>query len=345
MKKYILWLMVLCTPMIGLARVYPVQEVTINNCLKPYEEPCTLAMPHINGADYTGVKDEPIFRRLYKVLWGATDINGRDRSAGSHKGVDIASVAGTSVYAMWSGKVIEAGWRGERGNVVIVEHKLGSKKIRSTYAHLDEVLIRKGDTVDEGDKIGEIGKSGNASGPHVHRQIDINQTGPHPYHPSGCGDDLELIINEWKCRKQVLINTIDPIAFVETQGKSLGRDTDKSIPTLSLQTSIQLAWFAGGYIPLNTTKILKIIPQMSGDIDDPITITSLRGGTDIFPNKVLFLGTQRSIFVTAQEEWLDILQIKQGTTLLQSIPVIIGTGKTFPFTNDAIVTLWQSFTH
>ncbi|MBP7841560.1 M23 family metallopeptidase [Patescibacteria group bacterium] len=46
--------------------------------------------------------------------------------------------------------------------MVIIEHTLGDKKIWSSYAHLGEVLIRKGDVVDEGDVIGEIGDSGNS---------------------------------------------------------------------------------------------------------------------------------------------------------------------------------------
>lgn len=108
-----------------------------------------------------------------------------------------------------------------------------------------------------------------------------------------------------------MANTIDPILFVETQGKSLGRDTNDSTQSTIKDISISLTGFAGGYTQINTTKILKILSQTSEDIDEPITITSVRGNLDIFPNKVLFLGNQRSIFVTAQKAGLDIIQIKQ----------------------------------
>jgi hypothetical protein len=70
----------------------------------------------------------------------------------------------------------------------------------------------------------------------------------------------------------------------------------------------------------------------------------LRGNLDIFPNKVLFLGSQRSIFVTAQKAWLDIIQIKQWDVILQTTPVIVGTDKIFRISNEEIVSLWQSFT-
>lgn len=344
MWKYILWLVVLFVPALSLARQYPVEEVTINNCLRPYEEPCSFLAPRITGANYMAVQDDPRYRRIYKVLWGSTYTDGWDTGLWSHKWVDIASAAWTKIYAMWSGLVIEAGRRWNRGNLVIIEHTLGDKKIWSSYAHLGEVLIRKGDVVDEGDVIGEIGDSGNSFWPHVQRQIDINQTGPRPYHPSACGDDLEWIVNEWKCRSLIVANTIDPILFVETQGKSLGRDTNDTVAAETNDIAISLTGFAGGYAQINTTKILKILSQTSEDIDEPITITSMRGNLDIFPNKVLFLGSQRSIFVTTQKAWLDIIQIKQGDTILQTTPVIVGTGKVFGISNDEIVSLWQSFT-
>lgn len=82
---------------------------------------------------------------------------------------------------------------------------------------------------------------------------------------------------------------MDPIKFLETQGESLGRDVEIPHAQYTNNAQIRIAGFAGGYIPINTTKILKIIPQLSGDIDQPITIYSLRGDVDIFPNKVLFL--------------------------------------------------------
>jgi murein DD-endopeptidase MepM/ murein hydrolase activator NlpD len=344
MKKYILWLLILFVPTLNLARQYPVEEVTINNCLRPYEEPCTFTAPRITGANYTAVQDDPRYRRIYKVLWWSTYTDGRDVTLWSHKWVDIASAAWTLVYAMGSGIVIEAGRRWNRGNLVIIEHTLGDKKIWSSYAHLGEVLIRKGDAVDEGDVIGEIWDSGNSFWPHVQRQLDINQTGPRPYHPSACGEDLEWIVNEWRCRNLIVANTIDPILFVETQGKSLGRDTNDSTQSTIKDISISLTGFAGGYTQINTTKILKILSQTSEDIDEPITITSVRGNLDIFPNKVLFLGNQRSIFVTAQKAGLDIIQIKQWDTILQTTAVIVDIDKTFRISNDAIVNLWQSFT-
>jgi hypothetical protein len=65
-------------PTLSRAWQYPVQEVTINNCLKPYEEPCTFVLPVITGADYISAKNIFPYQRIYKVLWGATDSYGWD---------------------------------------------------------------------------------------------------------------------------------------------------------------------------------------------------------------------------------------------------------------------------
>ena len=69
----------------------------------------------------------------------------------------------------------------------------------------------------------------------------------------------------------------------------MGRGANDNISQKTNDITISLTGFAGGYAQINTTKILKILSQISADIDEPITITSVRGNVDIFPNKVLFL--------------------------------------------------------
>ena len=85
-----------------------------------------------------------------------------------HEGVDLAAPTGTPVLAMRSGTVHFAGTMGGYGNVVILQHGTST---RSVYAHLSELRVRTGDRVDGQQVIALSGASGNATGPHLHFEI------------------------------------------------------------------------------------------------------------------------------------------------------------------------------
>jgi murein DD-endopeptidase MepM/ murein hydrolase activator NlpD len=82
-----------------------------------------------------------------------------------HLGVDIANRWGTPVRATAEGKVIKAGWCGEFGYCIEIDHKNG---FRSVYGHLAKVLVKKGDRVERGMIIGLMGSTGKSTGPHLH---------------------------------------------------------------------------------------------------------------------------------------------------------------------------------
>jgi len=94
-----------------------------------------------------------------------TSYFGRRRGR-KHEGMDIAAKRGTPVKAASSGRVIYSG-RGIKGygNLVVLQH-MG--KINTVYAHLDKRAVRKGQYVKKGRKIGAVGSTGRASGPHLH---------------------------------------------------------------------------------------------------------------------------------------------------------------------------------
>lgn len=86
-----------------------------------------------------------------------------------HAGVDLAATRGTPVYASGKGKVIYATYsRGGYGNVVKVDHGYGYVSI---YAHLNKIKVRKGQNLQRGDIIGEVGSTGRSTGPHLHYEI------------------------------------------------------------------------------------------------------------------------------------------------------------------------------
>ncbi len=85
-----------------------------------------------------------------------------------HAGIDLANRIGTSVYASQYGNVSYVGYKSNYGKVVIIVHPQGYKTL---YAHLDKILVKKGQRVKQGEKIGTVGNTGRSTGPHLHFEI------------------------------------------------------------------------------------------------------------------------------------------------------------------------------
>jgi murein DD-endopeptidase MepM/ murein hydrolase activator NlpD len=85
-----------------------------------------------------------------------------------HAGIDISNRVGMPIYASQSGKVIFTGYKGNYGKTVILSHQQGYTTL---YGHLDEILVKKGQTVRQGTKIGTLGNTGRSTGPHLHFEI------------------------------------------------------------------------------------------------------------------------------------------------------------------------------
>ena len=98
-----------------------------------------------------------------------TSVFGEKRSGGRvHKGLDIAAPQGTPVKATASGITSFSGEQRGYGKMVVVDHCNGYE---TAYAHLDAILISCGTKVRRGSKIGLVGASGNATGPHLHYEV------------------------------------------------------------------------------------------------------------------------------------------------------------------------------
>lgn len=95
-----------------------------------------------------------------------------------HGGIDLAAPEGTPVYACKRGKVALC-VRNDAvfGNYVILRHAGG---MTSVYAHLSEIAAREGDEIDGGDRIGLVGSTGAATGPHLHFEIRMNGVSTDP---------------------------------------------------------------------------------------------------------------------------------------------------------------------
>jgi murein DD-endopeptidase MepM/ murein hydrolase activator NlpD len=88
-----------------------------------------------------------------------------------HNGIDIAASIGTPIIAAGSGRVIVArnsGYNGGYGKMIIISHDKG---VQTVYAHVNEVYITQGQTVTQGQIIGEVGNTGKSTGPHLHFEV------------------------------------------------------------------------------------------------------------------------------------------------------------------------------
>ena len=105
--------------------------------------------------------------------YGSTAKDTRD----PHHGVEFQSPFGTPVYAAGDGRVLFAGpdqeaiyspWKNFYGNLVVIKH---DNDLFTLYAHLSKIDVQAGQGVQVGDKIGEVGQSGAATGSHLHFEV------------------------------------------------------------------------------------------------------------------------------------------------------------------------------
>jgi len=111
-------------------------------------------MPYSRRTSGFGMREHPIFH-----------------TQRAHKGVDYAAPTGTPVISVADGVVVESGFSGGFGNMVVVQHNARQSTV---YAHLSKVAVRKGQAVKQGENLGAVGSTGWATGPHLHFEFRIN---------------------------------------------------------------------------------------------------------------------------------------------------------------------------
>ena len=102
-------------------------------------------------------------RRLHPVLkkWRA------------HKGIDYGAATGTPIMAVSKGTIRYIGSKGAYGRFIEIRHQNG---VSTRYAHSSRYAkkLKKGSKVEQGQIIGYVGKSGMATGPHLHYEFLVN---------------------------------------------------------------------------------------------------------------------------------------------------------------------------
>jgi murein DD-endopeptidase MepM/ murein hydrolase activator NlpD len=100
-----------------------------------------------------------------------------------HQGVDFAAPHGTPVRAIADGIVLSAGWLGQLGRAVRIDHASPSP-YESVYGHFSRIAtnVREGRRVRKGEIIGYVGRTGLATGPHLHLELMVDGQHVDPLH-------------------------------------------------------------------------------------------------------------------------------------------------------------------
>ena len=123
----------------------------------------------------------PLGKPVYKYRLSSTFGNRSDpfkNALARHKGLDMSAAIGSRVSAPAGGKVISAGFQNNGyGNIVVIKHNNG---FVTKYAHLNKIYVKQGDNVVYNQAIGEVGRTGRATGSHLHYEVLYNGLNVNP---------------------------------------------------------------------------------------------------------------------------------------------------------------------
>lgn len=148
----------------------PIESTSKNN----YEQVAFTAKPNGSQLYKEVFLDSSINTPIKGIL---TSTFGEQRGGYMHKGIDLAADIGTKIGVALDGVVTYSGVNGGYGKVIIVNH---DNNMETVYAHCSKLNVNVGDKVWKGDVIGEVGNTGDSTGPHLHFEIRINGTAVDP---------------------------------------------------------------------------------------------------------------------------------------------------------------------
>jgi murein DD-endopeptidase MepM/ murein hydrolase activator NlpD len=145
-----------------------------------------------NRSDSLGILESQLFdakvkRKLMPTIppvdaaWSASSFGWRidpfNGMLAMHEGVDFPVDVGTPIFAAAGGVVIYAGPHPQYGYLIEIDH---GNEFSTRYAHCSRLLVKEGDVVQRGVKIGETGSTGRATGPHLHFEVRYRGVAQNP---------------------------------------------------------------------------------------------------------------------------------------------------------------------
>jgi len=94
-----------------------------------------------------------------------------------HEGIDFIADYGSQIVAAAGGVVIFAGFHPQYGYMIDIDH---GNDLVTRYAHTSKIVVREGDLVQRGRKIGEVGTTGRSTGPHLHFEVRFRGAAQNP---------------------------------------------------------------------------------------------------------------------------------------------------------------------
>jgi murein DD-endopeptidase MepM/ murein hydrolase activator NlpD len=117
-------------------------------------------LPELRVTSRFGLRKDPVNKKLSR-----------------HDGIDFGAEKGTHIKVQAAGVVTYAGWRGNYGRFLEIDHGMG---IKTRYGHLNKLFVKKGDLVHVGQHVADVGNTGRSTGPHLHYEVRINNIPVNP---------------------------------------------------------------------------------------------------------------------------------------------------------------------
>ncbi|MFC1626445.1 M23 family metallopeptidase [Pseudomonadota bacterium] len=130
---------------------------------------------NVNAQPELQISEMPVEGIMSTPFGAQRYVNGEPRSP--HSGIDIAAPEGTPVITPLAGRVLIVSEMYLNGNTVAIGHGHG---VVSVFSHLKSASVKEGGWIEAGTKIGEVGKTGRATGPHLHWGIRFMQARINP---------------------------------------------------------------------------------------------------------------------------------------------------------------------